>query len=165
MSNRLTLGYVLAQLTGAILGALPLLAWGTTGSSIGFGATTPSTGGPILALLGETVTTFALVLGLFTVLGSPRTRRFTPLLFPPLYAVMVWLEAPLSGTSTNPARSLGPAVVSGDWHGFWIYIAGPLLGALIALAVLRVRPLRHLEVDVAKIYHFTHDRYGVLGRN
>jgi hypothetical protein len=43
---------------------------------------------------------------------------------------MVYVEAPISGTSTNPARSLGPAIVSGQWQGFWIYLLGPVIGML-----------------------------------
>ncbi|MEJ2699751.1 MAG: aquaporin, partial [Desulfuromonadales bacterium] len=89
-------------------------------------------------------------------------RPFTPALFPFLYAVMVFLEAPISGTSTNPARSLGPALISGAWQGWWIYWIGPLLGALLGVTVFRFTRLRLLTVEVAKLYHFEHDRYGVF---
>jgi aquaporin Z len=101
---------------------------------------------------------------LLVFVGSRRLRAFTPLLFPPLYAVMVFLEAPISGTSTNPARSLGPAAIAGAWQGWWIYWAGPIAGALAGIALTRVHPLRKLEVDVAKVYHFEHDRHGLLTR-
>ena len=42
-------------------------------------------------------------------------------------------SAPVSGTSMNPARSFGPALVSGDFSGYWVYVLGPLAGALLAV--------------------------------
>jgi aquaporin Z len=159
------LGYVLAQLAGAVVGALPLLLWGPIGGSVSFGATTPGTGyGAGAALLGEVVTTLALVVLLFAVLGHERTRPFTPLLFPLLYALMVFLEAPVSGTSTNPARSLGPAVVGGVWEAWWVYWVGPTVGALLGVAIHRWPLLRLFRVEVAKVYHFEHDPHHVFRR-
>lgn len=159
----LAAGYVVAQLTGALVGAAALLAWGSTGRAVDFGASLPGpTYGPVLACAGEVVTSAALVVSLLAFVGSARLRRFTPLLFPVLYAVMVYLEAPVSGTSTNPARSLGPAVVAEVWRGWWVYWVGPCLGVLVALAIGRLGFLRDLEVEVAKVYHFEHDRHGLL---
>jgi aquaporin Z len=156
-------GYVLAQLAGGAAGALPLLLWRGMGASVEFGATTPGPGVVAwVALLGETGTTFAMVYLLFFFVGHQGIRRFTPLLFPFLYAGMVFLEAGVSGTSTNPARSLGPALISGDWRAFWVYCAGPLLGALIAAGLHSRRWLGLLEVEVAKLYHFEHDPHGVF---
>ncbi len=154
-------GYVMAQLFGCIAGALPLLAWGHIGKTIFYGATIPGKYGDAAAFTGEAVTTFFLIICLFLFLGHKRLRRFTPVLFPFLYAIMVYFEAPVSGTSTNPARSLGPSLASGIWNGWWVYWAGPLIGALIAVAV-QTKWIRRLEIEVAKVYHFEHDPYGIF---
>jgi aquaporin Z len=153
-----TLGYVGAQLIGAVVGSLPLFLWGAMGKSVAFGATLPGPGTTLsTALLGEVVTTFAMVALLAVFLGFRTIRPFTPAIFPPLYAIMVWAESPLSGTSTNPARSLGPSVISGQWQGWWIYWVGPLLGMLLAVLACSFLAKR---IEVAKLYHFerAHDR-------
>jgi aquaporin Z len=151
-----TLGYVGAQLVGAVAGSLPLLLWGAMGESVAFGATLPGPGIPVSkALFGEVVTTLAMVTLLAVFLGFRTIRPFTPALFPPLYALMVWAEASVSGTSTNPARSLGPAVVSGQWTGHWIYWVGPIAGMLAAVLACSFLAKR---IEVAKLYHFDSDR-------
>ncbi len=153
---RTTLGYVAAQLIGAILGALPLLAWGAMGRSVAFGATLPGTGYTIgVVLLGEVITTFAMITGLCLCLGFRRIRPYTPAMFPPLYAIMVFVESPISGTGTNPARSLGPAVISGQWQDWWIYWLGPMAGMLLAVLACSFLAKR---IEVAKLYHFDSDR-------
>ncbi len=163
LKARHVLGYVVAQIAGAVIGALPLLAWGAMGRSIDFGATLPGAAyGAGWALLGETATTFALIFGLFFFLQHRRLRAFTPALFPFLYAVMVFVEANVSGTSTNPARSFGPALISGDWHAWWVYWLGPLLGTLLGVAVYRLTGRLWSPILVAKLHHFEHDRYGVF---
>jgi len=165
-SRRDTIAYILAQFAGAIVGSIPLLFWGQEGRSIHFGGTTPGTGYTIgEALLGEIITTICLMVGLFTFLGHRQLRHYTPLLLPFLYAVMVYLEAPISGTSTNPARSLGPSVISGVWYGWWIYFIGPLIGMLIGVGIHEFSWLKRFEVEIAKIYHFQHDRYGIFKTN
>lgn len=159
----LALACVAAQLAGAVVGALPLLAWGRMGESVRFDATHPGTCfGPQAALLGEVVTTAALVLGLFRFVGHRRLWPFTPLLFPALYAVMVYLEAPVSSTSTNPARSLGPAVVAAMWNGLVGVPGEPVLGVLLGVGIHGFTWERRFEVEVAKLYHFEHDPHGVL---
>lgn len=162
MDTRIGLFYVLAQLMGAIAGSLPLLVWGTMGRSIAFGATLPGEGYTIpIVVLGEVITTFALIAGLCVFLGFRQLRSFTPAMFPLLYAIMVYLESPLSGTSTNPARSFGPTVISGQWQGWWIYWLGPFIGTLIALFVCNSLAAR---IEVAKVYHFDSDRVGIFRR-
>jgi aquaporin Z len=87
----------------------------------------------------------------FVFLGDPRLRRFTPWTMSPMYAVMVSIEAPSTGTSTNPARSLGPAVATGTWQGFWIYLVGPALGALVGVAVARLLGRGRRDIHQARI--------------
>ena len=103
------------------------------------------------ALAGEVVTTFAMVTLLCVFVAYRPLRPFTPGIFPPLFSFMVWAESAVSGTSCNPARSFGPALVSGVWDGWWIYWVGPLLGTFLAmLACSRLAK----RIEVAKLYHF-----------
>ena len=150
-----TIGYIVAQSIGAVVGSLPLLLWGAMGKSMDFGATLPGSGYTLsTVLLGEVITTFTMVALLCVFLGFRTIRPFTPAIFPPLYAIMVWAESPISGTSTNPARSLGPAIVSGQWDGWWIYWVGPLIGAFAATLACSFLAKR---ITVAKLYHFDSD--------
>ena len=153
---RTTIVYVGGQLVGAVAGSLPLLLWGAMGRSVAFGATLPGPGVSLsTAFLGEVITTFAMVVLLAVFLGFRHLRPFTPAIFPPLYAIMVWAESPLSGTSRNPARTFGPAIVSGEWQGWWIYWAGPLAGMLLAVLACSALAKR---IEVAKLYYFDSDR-------
>jgi len=158
IEGRLAITYVLAQLTGGIIGCLPLLLWGSMGRSVEFGATFPGDGySANVALLGEVITTFMLVILLVVFIGFRSIRKFTPFMIPFLYAIMIPLEAAISGTSTNPARSLGPAVISGHWDGFWIYIAGPVTGAFVAALAGSLLAKR---ITIAKLYHFDSESEG-----
>ena len=158
IEGRLAITYVLAQLTGAIVGCLPLLIWGSMGRSVDFGATSPGEGYTTnTALLGEIITTFTMVSLLVIFIGFRHIRKFTPYMFPFLYSIMVPLEAAISGTSTNPARSLGPAVISGQWAGWWIYLVGPLAGALLASLACSLLAKR---ITIAKLYHFDSESEG-----
>jgi aquaporin Z len=163
MTARHAAAYVVCQLVGAVVGAAALLAWGAMGRSVAYGATVPGPAyGAAWGMMGEVAGTFALVFGLFFFLRHRRLRPYTPALFPLLYAIMVWLEGPVSGASTNPARSLGPAVISGDWQSWWIYWIGPLLGTLLAVAVYHLAGWERRLIEVAKTYHFDHDPHGMF---
>jgi aquaporin Z len=132
------------------------------GASVAYAATTPGRAGPWAATLGETAATFCLVAGLFLFLSRPHLRHFTPALFPFLYALLVWVEAPLSGTSTNPARSLGPGLVAGVMEGWWVYWVGPILGTVAGVGLRKAPWARALEIRVAKVFHFHHDPFHVF---
>lgn len=160
---RVAAGYVVAQMLGAVVGCLPLLLWGGMGASAEFGATTPGPFGPWVAMAGEAVCTFCLVSLIYYFVGHEKLKRFTPATIPPLFCILVWLEAPLSGTSTNLARSFGPSVVAGVWTGWWVYAGGPLIGVGLAWLFQAGWP-KTMEVGAAKMYHFEIDHFNLLHR-
>jgi aquaporin Z len=135
-------GYILAQLLGAALAALLLLA--VFGNVEHLGATLP---GPGYHAWQAFVLEIALTGGLVSVILGTSSQAQNVGSVGALgvggYIALAGLwAAPVSGTSMNPARSFGPALVSGDWSSYWVYVAGPLLGAIIAVgcaAVLRGR--------------------------
>jgi aquaporin Z len=152
IDSRIAIVYISGQLIGGVIGCLPLLAWGAMGLSVDFGATVPGAGySTAIVLIGEIITTFTMVSLLVVFLGFRNIRSYTPAIFPILYAIMVPLEASISGTSTNPARSLGPSVISGVWDGWWIYWIGPFAGALLASFACSALAKKITE---AKLYHF-----------
>jgi aquaporin Z len=155
--------YVIFQMLGAVLGALPLLIWGPVGRSVDFAATAPLGGVPTwLPVAGEAGCTFLLVLIIFVFAAHRRLQPFAPWTNPPLFAALVWLEAPLSGTSANPARSLGPAVIADVWHGLWVYAVGPCAGAALGVALMRLGVMRRHRPHEAKRCHFTHHPAAML---
>jgi aquaporin Z len=153
-------GYMLGQLLGAILGSLLLVAvWGVRAASVGYGVTFPGAGLPLwLVFLAEVSMTFLLVILIFHFVSSHRLMRWTPLMVWLLVALMVWLESPISGTSLNPARSLGPALVSWTWHDQWIYLLAPCIGAVLAVGVFRLLTSAERDVLTAKLFHVSHYR-------
>jgi aquaporin NIP len=122
------LTYLTAQIAGAALAALLLLViW--PGHPADLGATVPSVSS-MRALVIELVLTALLMLVIMSVATDTRAVGAPAAL---AIAAAVGLAAiafgPLTGASLNTARSFGPAVASGQWHDFWVYVVGPLLGA------------------------------------
>jgi aquaporin Z len=99
--------------------------------------------------------TFALVFAIFIFLSQKRLMRWTPLMTWLLVATLVWLGAPISGTSLNPARSFGPSVVNWFWYFQWLYWVAPPMGGLTAVAVFYLlQPDRHILT--ARLFHAPH---------
>ena len=144
------LGYLLAQFLGGIAGAAALAwAWGARAASVHNGMTLPGPGvSEAEAFALEAALTALYLFLVFLFVSSQRLVRWTPLMNWVVFALLVWTEAPLTGTGANPARSLGPALVSGVWRAQWIYLLAPPLGGLIGLACFRLlqvrRPERHV---------------------
>ena len=148
-----TLGYVAAQFAGGILGATLLtLAWGTHAAAVGGGATVPGPGYTAgAAFWAELAMTFAYLSAIFFFVSKHALLRWTPLMNWFVVAGLVWLCAGVSGTSLNPARSFGPALVSGTWRAQWLYLVAPTIGALLAAAAWQLANARKLLT--AKLYH------------
>jgi aquaporin Z len=126
-------GYIVIQLIGATLACLFLDA--VFGDIQHLGATLPGAGyHNWQALLMEVVLTATLVsVILGTASSAQNVGRVAALGVGGYIALAGLWSAPVSGTSMNPARSFGPALVSGDFSSYWVYVAGPLAGALIAV--------------------------------
>ncbi len=146
-------GYVVAQIAGAITAvALLRLAWGSTATGLHLGATQPGHGfSPLDAAGLEAAMTAALILMIFGFTSNARTARWTPLGNWLLVATLVWQGAPYTGTSLNPARSLGPALVAPELANLWVYLVGPCAGALLAAAIFA--GFRDTHTLTAKLFH------------
>jgi MIP family channel proteins len=134
--RNLVLPYIVAQVLGAIAASgLLRISLGAIGN---LGATMPRNGDWLQALILETVLTFILMLVIF---GSGLDRR-APIGFAGIaIGLTVALEAacmgPMTGASMNPARSIAPALVGGNWQHQWIYWIAPIAGAQLAMVTYR----------------------------
>lgn len=133
-------GYIVAQFVGALLAVLFLQA--VIGSSASNGATYPTQSTTdVAAFLMEAVLTFGLVSVILGTASGAQNIGIIGALGVGGYIALAGLWAsPLSGASMNPIRSLAPDLVANDFTGYWVYLAGPLLGA--ALAVVAAYILR-----------------------
>jgi glycerol uptake facilitator protein len=133
--------YILAQLSGGVLGALLvkglLLDEGRL-SHYGAANISPLLGGDFAGMIVEAIGTFLLVLVVCSVAFNPRARQeWAPLAIGATLGMAVMIMGPLTGGSFNPARWFGPALIGDDFGGTWPYLLGPLLGALVAAALYR----------------------------
>ena len=151
--SRDVLPYVVAQVAGAFAGvAIAAAVFPDLMRSVQFAATLPGDGFTWAgALAAEVFCTFALIFAIFVCVNIPSIAARTGLIAGSLVVAMVTIEAPMSGMSVNPARSLAPAALFPIWRDQWIYIVGPLGGALLA-AVLYRRRIGEATV-CAKLYH------------
>jgi aquaporin Z len=129
--------YWIAQLAGAVLGSLCVLI-AFDQDAVASTATLPGASGSGTAVFLEILATAIFVL---VILHSAASERHggTALLAIPLTLVAAHLALiPFSGSSLNTARSFGPALVGSEWTDFWVYIVGPLVGAVVGWVVYEV---------------------------
>ena len=143
-------GYLIAQLIGSILAVLFLRA--TLGNIGGLGTTEPGPGiTATTAIIFEAVLTLGLlstILG--TASGAQNIGVFGAIGVGAYIALAGLWSAPISGASMNPTRSLGPMIVSGNYHDWYVYIVGPFIGGIVAVGVawiLRGQRRRHPGKD------------------
>ncbi len=132
-------GYWGAQVAGAIAAAIVLRS--SLGDVAALGATSPS-GTDVQSFVWEVVMTAALLVVILAVVTGPQLAiAAAAFAIGGTIALASLVGGPISGASLNPARSLGPALVSGELDSLWIYLTAPLLGGLLgALVYDLVRP-------------------------
>ena len=127
--------YVVAQFLGGAAGILAVgLVAGTllADPSVNYVATRPGSAGPWVAFAAEAAISFLLMAVVLIVSNTDRLARFTGLFAGLLVAAYISIEAPLSGMSMNPARSLASALPGHLWTSLWIYFTAPPIGMLLA---------------------------------
>ena len=133
--------YMLAQLSGAVLGAL--LAKGLLldeGRASNYAAAQVSglLAGNFQGAIIEAMGTFCLVLVILAAVFSRKSfKEWAPLAIGTTLGFIVMVGGPLSGGSFNPARWFGPALVANEWGGVWPYLVGPIVGSLVAAVVFK----------------------------
>jgi aquaporin Z len=145
--------YVVMQFAGAFLGAWAAgVAWGHLTTGVQYAATVPGEGYTWAgALAAETLITFLLVFLIFVCVNKPKIAPKTGILAGSLVALLVMIEAPVTGTSLNPARTLGPAILAPNYAALWVYFVGPVAGALLAVAAFTGQWGK--QTVCAKLYH------------
>ncbi len=127
--------YIAAQAAGAVLATLLLVA--LIGKHGNAGLTLPGPGiSPGIALAWEVLLSTGLIsVVLGTASGAQQLGAVAAFGVGSYIALAGLFGAPVSGASMNPARSLGPALVLDDWTAWWVYLLGPMIGAVIAVGI------------------------------
>ncbi|MGB2710710.1 MAG: aquaporin [Conexibacter sp.] len=133
------IAYVICQAIGAIVAALVVvLLFNDIGDAVNYGATgindaVLQDGSVWLGLIAEALGTFVLMWAIMGLAVNPRGEAaLAGLGIGIALGVAVMIFGPATGAGLNPARWLGPAIASGEFSDFWIYILGPVIGATAA---------------------------------
>ena len=127
------LPYLLAQCAGAILGALALKAlfFADGGISTTFLCSTHPSGSLLQSFVFEVAMTGMLLFTVMALGAQAASQGQAALTIAGLITLLVFVGGPISGASLNPARSLGPALVSGNLEHLWLYLTAPVLGGIL----------------------------------
>jgi aquaporin Z len=147
--------YILFQFAGGIAGVLlaaTFLRNTLTHPAVNCVATLPGPSGAGLAFLAETLISFILMTVILVATNTKSVARFTGLFAGALVATYITFEAPISGMSMNPARTLGSGLSAHAWNSLWVYFTAPPLGMLLAAEVYtRLGKSRNLACP--KLHH------------
>ena len=133
-------GYAVAQFTGGVLGMAAgalLLGGAIADPNVHYVLTEPGAYGELGAWLGEFVIACVMMSVVLAANGVPRLAPHTGWFAAGLVALFVTFEAPLSGMSLNPARTLASALIANSWKGFWVYTTAPVAGMLVGVELRR----------------------------
>jgi aquaporin Z len=158
--------YIAAQFIGGVTGILLVTA--VIGAfladpSVKFAATLPGSHGTGTAFMAELIISFGLMLVVLTVSNVQRLSRLTGLFAGTLVATYIIVEAPLSGMSMNPARTVASAFPAHLWTGLWIYFTAPPIG-MLAAAALYLRFKGAGGIVCAKLHHQNNKRCIFCGK-
>ncbi|MGA2599213.1 MAG: aquaporin [Bryobacteraceae bacterium] len=152
--------YCAFQFLGAAAGvglAALVLQGAPAHKAVRYAATIPGTYGDSIAFVAELAISFLLMSAILFASNrevlAPYTHHFAAI----LVAAYIAFESPVSGMSTNPARTFGPALYAGYWHALWIYFIGPPLGMLAAAEVFLLARERQRPY-CAKLHHHNDKR-------
>jgi len=147
--------YPIFQTLGGIAGVLLVkFALGRifTESPVSYVVTVPGKGGVAAAFLAEMAIACGMMLMVLFMTNTPRLARFTGLFGGTLVFLYITFEAPFSGMSINPARTVASALPSGVWRAAWIYFVAPIGGMLLAVELYQALK-RGARVGCAKWNH------------
>lgn len=132
------LGYIVSQVLGAVVAALLLAACfpaeAVTAAKLGTPLLAPNVS-VVAGIVLEAITTFFLMFVIFGTAVDARGPKMGALFIGFTVALDILVIGPLTGAAMNPARSFGPALVSGHLENFWLYWVGPIIGAAGAAIV------------------------------
>jgi aquaporin Z len=152
--------YCVAQLLGAVAGvalASLVLQGAPAHTAVRYAATIPGIYGDSIAFVAELAISFILMSAILFASNHEVLTPYTHYFAAILVAAYIAFEAPLSGMSTNPARTFGPALYGHYWHALWIYFTAPPLGMLGA-AQLFLRAREDKGPYCAKLHHHNYKR-------
>ena len=152
--------YCAAQFLGAVTGvalASLVLQGAPADNAVRYAATMPGIYGDTIAFIAELAISFILMSAILFASNHDALAPYTHYFAAILVAAYIAFESPISGMSTNPARTFGPALYSSCWHALWIYFIGPPLGMLAAAEVLLLTRERK-DPYCAKLHHHNDKR-------